>query len=155
MVGSNAWAKAQAYLRGKCNSKCKCKSNSHSKSKSKSKNQSQSQSQCQCGDLSTAAAKSAAFGRDDSVWGDVDEEREEAGSSPSASLGVRMTIQKRRSDELELGSGTEAGQEGFDWLDVDEVLGGEPGATELDYAVVDLVEFVSGVGVGVDNEFAA
>ena len=40
-------------------------------------------------------------------------------------------------------------------MGVDEVLGGEPGAAELDYAVVDLVQFVGGVGVGVDYDFAA
>jgi len=61
VVGSNAWAKAQAYLRGKCNSKCNSNCNSNSKNKNKNKSQ--------CGDLSAAAAKSAAFGRDDSILG--------------------------------------------------------------------------------------
>ena len=54
------------------------------------------------------------------------------------------------------GFGAELGQEGFGCrLGVEDVGGGEPGAAELGDAEAHLVELCGGVGVGVDDDFAA
>ena len=46
-------------------------------------------------------------------------------------------------------------QKFFDGAGVEEVGGAEPGAAELHDAVVDLIELVGGMGVGVDDDLAA
>jgi hypothetical protein len=55
-----------------------------------------------------------------------------------------------------LWSGTEVLEEGFGGgFGVEDVGGGEPGAAELGDAVAHLVELFGGVGVGIDDDFAA
>ena len=46
-------------------------------------------------------------------------------------------------------------QEIVDGLRVDEVRGFEPGTAQLDDAVIDKIELLDGVGIGVDDELAA
>src|ERR1700722_6074433 len=54
------------------------------------------------------------------------------------------------------GFGAELGEHGFGGrLGVEDVGGGEPGAAELGDAEANLIELFGGVGVGVDDNFAA